>query len=206
NFCKKCGRSTADAKVSIDHLDGHEFEYYCADLLEKVGFTNVDVTKGSGDQGVDIIANKGKLKYAIQCKCYSSPLGNTPIQEVFTGMHFYGCDKAAVMTNSTFTQGGRSLARKTGVELWDRSEIEKMIAYTGRPRNTASRQDINRSQRQSEVLREVNQILNGPSTKKGSRKGSGENQIINVIGRIIFYVSVVFAVFIIIGAIVAVPK
>ncbi|MBR6115555.1 MAG: restriction endonuclease [Oscillospiraceae bacterium] len=106
-----------------DLLDGHEFEYWCAALLQCNGFKHVLVTKGSGDQGVDIIAEKDDIKYAIQCKRYNSALNNKPIQEVFTGRIHYDCQVAAVMTNSTFTPGARELARSTGVELWDRYKL-----------------------------------------------------------------------------------
>lgn len=70
---------------SVDGMDGHQFERFCADLLRKNGFVDVKITPGSGDQGVDIIAVKNGIRYAIQCKNYSSPLGNTPIQEVCAG-------------------------------------------------------------------------------------------------------------------------
>ncbi|MFR6425674.1 MAG: restriction endonuclease [Oscillospiraceae bacterium] len=42
----------------VDHMDGHRFEKYCATVLQKNGFVNVSVTPGSGDQGVDVIAEK----------------------------------------------------------------------------------------------------------------------------------------------------
>jgi hypothetical protein len=42
----------------FDSLEGHEFEYWCANLLRQNGFVDVEVTQGSGDQGVDIIARK----------------------------------------------------------------------------------------------------------------------------------------------------
>ena len=47
-------------------MDGHEYEYACAQYLKRNEFTKVQVTKASGDQGIDIIATKGK-KYGIQC-------------------------------------------------------------------------------------------------------------------------------------------
>lgn len=111
----------------IDGMDGHEFEYYCANILRKVGFTKVNVTKGSGDQGVDILAEKEGIKYAIQCKNYSSPLSNTPIQEVNAGKAFYSCHVGVVMTNSTFTTSAIDLANATGVLLWDRDILKSMI-------------------------------------------------------------------------------
>ena len=112
---------------SIDCMEGYEFEYFCADLLAKNGFSDVQVTQTSGDQGVDILAVKDELKYAIQCKNYSSHLGNTPVQEVCAGKMFYQCHIAAVITNTTFTAGAKELAKATGVLLWDRAVLEKFI-------------------------------------------------------------------------------
>lgn len=108
----------------IDSMEGHQFEYWCADLLRKIGFIDVEVTQGSGDQGVDIIAKKDGIKYAIQCKCYSSDLGNKPVQEVNTGKTIYHCQIGAVITNRHFTQGGQEAAEATSVLLWDRDWIQ----------------------------------------------------------------------------------
>lgn len=112
---------------SIDGMEGHDFEYFCADLLRLNGFIEVNVTKGSGDQGVDILAIKDGIKYAIQCKNYTSALGNTPVQEINAGRTFYNCHVGVVMTNSTFTPGAKALAQATGVLLWDRSFVQNMM-------------------------------------------------------------------------------
>lgn len=109
--------------LEIDYMEGHDFEYWCADLLRKNNFVNVTVTQGSGDQGVDILAEKGGIKYAIQCKCYSKDLGNSPVQEVETGKKIYGCHVGAVMTNRYFTTGAKEAAVATGTLLWDRDWI-----------------------------------------------------------------------------------
>ena len=111
----------------FDNMNGHEFEYWCANLLKKIGYVNVHVTPGSGDQGVDVLAEKEGIKYAIQCKCYSSDLGNTPVQEVNAGKQMYGCQIGAVMTNRHFTKGAKELASKTGVLLWDRDTLFRFI-------------------------------------------------------------------------------
>ena len=52
----------------IDLMEGHEFEQYCAGLLEEHGFEEVEVTRGSGDFGVDGLAQREGISYAIQCK------------------------------------------------------------------------------------------------------------------------------------------
>lgn len=111
----------------FDLFEGYEFEYWCANLLRCNGFESVEVTPESGDQGVDIIAVKDDIRYAIQCKCYSSDLGNTPVQEVWAGKNVYHCQIAVVMTNRYFTKGARDLAGATGVLLWDREKLLKMM-------------------------------------------------------------------------------
>lgn len=111
----------------VDHMDGHRFENYCATVLQKNGFVNVSVTPGSGDQGVDVIAEKEGVRYAVQCKCYSSALGNTPVQEVCAGKSMYNCHVGVVMTNNYFTAGAKQLAEKNGILLWDRDKLQQMI-------------------------------------------------------------------------------
>ena len=110
-----------------DSLSGVEFEHWCADLLRYNGFTNIAVTKASGDQGADIIAFRNGDKYAIQCKRFKNKLSNKPIQEVYTATAYYNCTRAAVMTTNYFTEGAIDAARRTGVELWDRSVLSRMI-------------------------------------------------------------------------------
>ncbi len=112
---------------SYDKMDGHEFEYFCGDVLGKSGFTGIEVTKGSGDQGIDIIAFKDGVKYGIQCKCYSSNIGNKAVQEAFAGKTFYSCHVAAVLTNQYFTKSAKDLAEKNGVLLWDRDRLNQFI-------------------------------------------------------------------------------
>ena len=104
-------------------MDGHNYEYYCAELLRRKGFSKVSVTRGSGDQGIDIIAYANKKKFGIQCKFYSNPVGNSAVQEACAGAMFYGCNVAAVMTNNGFTESAMELAAATGVLLWGNSKI-----------------------------------------------------------------------------------
>ncbi len=114
----------------IDTLSGPQFEQYTAKILIQNGYSNVKVLGGSGDQGVDIIAEKDGLRYAIQCKCYASNLGNTPVQEVHAGKGYYNCHVAAVLTNRYFTTGAKELAEKCGVLLWDRAFLAEMMLNT----------------------------------------------------------------------------
>lgn len=126
-----CLSKDVDPLAVVDAMEGHQFEYWCAELLKKNGFTGVEVTPGSGDQGVDIIAVKDGIRYAVQCKCYSSDLGNTPVQEVNTGRQLYHCQIGVVMTNRYFTSGAKAAAEATGTLLWDRDKLANMIKEAG---------------------------------------------------------------------------
>lgn len=110
-----------------DSMDGHAFEHFCADILSKNGYENVEVTRGSGDQGIDILAEKEGIKYGIQCKCYASDIGNKAVQEAFAGKTYYNCHVAAVLTNRHFTKSAKELSEANKVLLWDREKLEEFI-------------------------------------------------------------------------------
>ena len=111
----------------FDTLEGHEFEYYCAELLRKKGFIDVEVTKGSGDYGADILAEKDGVTYAIQCKCYTAPIGVKAIQEAYAGRDYYDRMVGAVLTNQYFTTPAVDAAKKLKILLWDRGYLESML-------------------------------------------------------------------------------
>ncbi len=111
----------------IDLMEGRDFEYYCAELLRKHGFLEVEVTKGSGDYGIDILAEKDGITYAIQCKCYATPVGVKAIQEAYAGRDYYDCMVGAVLTNQYFTTPAVEAAKKLKILLWDRGYLESMM-------------------------------------------------------------------------------
>lgn len=111
----------------MDHMEGTEFEQFCARILELRGFCDVSVTRASRDYGTDILAEKDGVTYAIQCKCYSEPVGVKAIQEAFAGREFYDRMVGAVMTNQYFTQPAVEAARKLKILLWDRDYIQEML-------------------------------------------------------------------------------
>lgn len=110
----------------MDLMEGHEFEHYCADLLRQVGFLEVEVTRGSGDYGVDILAELGGVTYAFQCKRYDGPVGIKAVQEVYAGRDYYDRMVGVVMTNQYFTRPAVEVARKLKILLWDRGYLESM--------------------------------------------------------------------------------
>lgn len=111
-----------------DDMEGREFEYFCADLLKRRGFQDVVVTKGSGDFGIDILAERDGISYGIQCKNYQSPIGVKAVQEVYAGRDYYDCMVGVVMSNQYFTGPAVEAARKLKIVLWDRGYLEEMMS------------------------------------------------------------------------------
>ena len=113
-------------------LSGGEFEAYVAQVLKDNGFKKVQVTKGSGDQGADVLAERNGISYAIQCKNYEGAVGNFAVQEAYAAAQFYRCDRAAVICPGEFTRGAKELAEATGVTLWDGAWLSRAMKRSGR--------------------------------------------------------------------------
>lgn len=117
----------ADIMKVIDLMEGHIFENFCAELLEKNGFRDVTVTRGSGDYGVDITARYHNRIYGIQCKRYAKTVGINAVRDALGGYDYYNCDIVAVLTNNTFTPQAVTQANISGVKLWDRKSLIDFI-------------------------------------------------------------------------------
>lgn len=111
----------------VDHMEGRAFEFWCASLLKARGWSNVQVTKQSGDGGADVIAYLGESKYAIQCKRYAKNVGDKAVGEVLKGKGNYGCNKAMVITNRFYTDAAIRSANNNNVILWDREDLKREL-------------------------------------------------------------------------------
>lgn len=111
----------------LDDLDGIAFEELACDILVANGFELAENTKATGDFGVDILATREGINYAIQCKRYHDKIGLEAIQEVYAGRAYYECHVAVVLTNQLFTPNAIKLADKIGVVLWDRDTLRELL-------------------------------------------------------------------------------
>jgi len=101
------------------------YEQYCAEQLRLAGWS-ADTTKVSGDQGTDIIAQKGDLRLVVQCKLYNHPVGNKAVQEVSAARAHEQADCAAVVSNSRYTYSAQQLASTNGVLLLHHSDLRNI--------------------------------------------------------------------------------
>ncbi len=102
--------------------DPYKYEEYIKTLLQDEGF-RAKRTKGSGDFGVDVIASRNGKTYAIQCKLYNHTVGAKAVQEIAVGRMHYRTDFAVVVSDNSYTDSAKSLARTTGVILAHHNDL-----------------------------------------------------------------------------------
>ena len=111
-------------------MDGYQYEHFCAEKLIDFGWV-ARVTQASGDQGADILGKFADSTAVFQCKKYNSLVGNKSVQEVYSAKSFYEADYAVVITNSSFTNSARILAKKLDVILIHHDDIDDLNSKLG---------------------------------------------------------------------------
>lgn len=110
--------------------DPYKYEEYIKTLLHNGGFV-AKRTRSSGDYGVDVLATKGGVSFAVQCKLFNRPVGVKAVQEVVSGRIFYKADYAIVVSNNSFTPAAKTLARKLDVTLvHHKNLISRLKSFT----------------------------------------------------------------------------
>jgi restriction system protein len=132
--------------ATIRSLPPSGFERLSQRILRESGFSYVEVTGRSGDQGID---GEGTLrlnplvsiKVLFQCKRYAGSVTPAQIRD-FRGAMQGRADKGLVITTGSFTASAQKEASRDGVpaiELIDGSRLVKMLEDLGlglRPRQT----------------------------------------------------------------------
>lgn len=122
---------------TLHNMNPYAFERLAMLLLRECGFSQVRVTKKSGDGGID---GTGKLRIngifsfnvAFQCKRYTGSVSAGDIRD-FRGSLTTDIEKGVFITTGTFTRAAREEASNAGkqqIDLIDGTEfIGKLIEY-----------------------------------------------------------------------------
>lgn len=125
--------------VDIESMSGTAFEGYVAAIFKGQGHS-VEMTKASGDFGVDLVIQRAGRKIAVQCKRQAKPVSGKAIQEVVAGAVMYSCTETMVVSNQVFTPAAISLAKRNNCQLVDGAELKKMISdYRAGPTSAVPR-------------------------------------------------------------------
>ena len=118
--------------------DPYDFEQQVAQMLRNSGLV-VEVTGGSGDEGIDVIAYDQTPitggTYLVQCKRYSPDhkVGVSEVRELYGTMQEKRAAKGVLVTSSTFTTGALKFAEDKSIELINGAELSTLIATGGKP-------------------------------------------------------------------------
>ena len=115
----------------LHNLDPYAIEKLAQRLLRECGFSDVEVTKKSGDGGID---GTGKLRIngifsfnvAFQCKRYKGQVGAPQIRD-FRGSLGTNIEKGVLITTGTFTREAKEEASSEGKRLIDLMDGEELI-------------------------------------------------------------------------------
>lgn len=116
----------------LKKLSGTEFEDYLAELFKSHGY-QVEMTPSTGDYGADLILYKDQQRVAVQAKCYTGSVGVAAVQEALSGMAYYRCHSAWVVTTGNYTTNAVELATKSKVRLLGSNELGKLILQMQAP-------------------------------------------------------------------------
>ena len=110
-------------------INPFDFEEHVAEFLKFIGYDDAKATQKTGDFGVDVVAKRDGVLYAIQVKRYApnNPTPEKAVQEVLSGKAYANAHVGMVITTSYFTQKALQLAEQTGVILWDRDKLKEKI-------------------------------------------------------------------------------
>ncbi|MBO7381349.1 MAG: restriction endonuclease [Neisseriaceae bacterium] len=123
--------------VILKNMNPFSFEVLTQRLLRECGFVDVEVTKKTGDGGID---GTGKFKLngiftfnvAFQCKRYNGSVGAAAIRD-FRGSLTTDIEKGLFITTGNFTREAKEEAIKSGkkqIDLIDGDEfMEKLAQY-----------------------------------------------------------------------------
>ncbi len=126
----------ASGQAAVDAMSGLEFEHYVAAVLRGVGFS-VEVTRASGDFGVDLIATRDGVRTAVQCKRQARAVNGAAIQQVVAGATVHDCGATMVVANHRYTRAAEQLAEVHGCILVDRVRLVR-LARRGRAQVSAT--------------------------------------------------------------------
>ncbi len=108
-----------------ENLDGHAFEREFARLLTGHGY-RTEVTRGSGDGGVDIIADDGNGLIAVQCKRHKNPVGPAVIRELYGAVTAGKYRKGMLAVTGGVTKGIHEFIEGKPLQIVDLPQIVRL--------------------------------------------------------------------------------
>ena len=136
---------------SLDHLNDTQFEEFCFDLLQKLGFVNIDWRKGTGkktspsDRGRDIVCQEVRTDidesvhletWFVDCKHFKKGIPPTELQNLLTWAEAERPQAALIIASNFLSNPAKDYIedyrrnRKPPfkIKIWERPTIQKLVS------------------------------------------------------------------------------
>jgi hypothetical protein len=96
-----------------------EYEHHVAEILREEGW-EARVTPHRRDHGVDIVAERGGVRLAVQVKMFGDsnrPVAGKAVMELYGAAAYADCPTAVIATNGRVLPDAEAVAEKLGIEI-----------------------------------------------------------------------------------------
>lgn len=118
----------------VQKMDSYAFEHLCQQLLQKIGYENVKVTRKSRDDGLDghghLKTGFSPINTAFQAKLRSkgnAKIGKTLIDQFAGVMRRKRIERGIFITNAEFSSGAYDAAADHGIDLIGGKQLVDML-------------------------------------------------------------------------------
>jgi restriction system protein len=99
-------------------IDPYDFEKLISQLIENMGYQNVEVTARTGDKGIDVVGEIEvgitSVKEVIQAKRTKGNIQRKVLDALRGSLHRYGAIRGTIITTSNFSKGAKEAAFEMG--------------------------------------------------------------------------------------------
>lgn len=112
-------------------MSPYQFEKLIGALLEAIGYEDVEVTKASGDKGIDVVGTVQfgitTIREVVQVKRQKGSIGRQILDQLRGSLHYYGAIRGTLVTFGTFSKGCKEAALFPGAAPITLIDGEKLL-------------------------------------------------------------------------------
>lgn len=113
---------------TIRSLSWREFEELLAEAYRRQGYTVRENTSAGPDGGVDIVIEKGRNVYLVQCKQWrNSKVGVNVVREMYGLMAAEKAFGTIIVTSGLFTQEAKNFSHGKSIDLVEGNQLVDLI-------------------------------------------------------------------------------
>ena len=127
-----------ELRAKLLAMDPFAFEHLVKRLLEEMDYQNVEVTKSSGDGGVDVVGEIElgitSVKEVVQAKRHRGTIQRKELDALRGSLHRFGAVRGTIITTSAFSKGTEEAAFEAGVApitLVDGTKLIDLLIHYG---------------------------------------------------------------------------